>query len=111
MAEISLPCFKRQLLLKANVNLKTKNCLSTPLHRAAYMCHENIIELLLDSGAEPQEQDCDGRNALHKCIENRNKKFIQCANLLVKHCPTLLNMKDKNEKISLDYCQDLKDIF
>ncbi len=76
MAEISLPCFKRQLLLKANVNLKTKNCLSTPLHSTSYMCHENIIELLLDSGAEPQEQDCDGRNALHKCIEKRNQKLF-----------------------------------
>ena len=94
---------------KAKVNIKTRNCLSMPLHRASYMCHTKIVELLLKNGANPLEQDCDGKTALHKCIENKNFKF-EVAKILLNHSPKLLNIKDKHEKTPLEYCQDLKQL-
>ena len=96
---------------KANVNCTTKSCLSTPLHRASYMCHSKIVQLLLNYEANVLVQDCDGKCALHKCVENTNRKdYRQTARILLKKCPQLLEIRDKYEKTPLDYCQDLDTI-
>ena len=40
---------------------------------------EKILKLLLDNNASPKEIDCDGKTALHKCVEQylktNSKKF------------------------------------
>lgn len=38
----------------------------TPLHRACYKGHNNIVQLLLSNGGDPQLVDNDGMTALHK---------------------------------------------
>ena len=42
---------------------------ATPLHRAAYAGHRDIVELLLSNGADPRLVDSDGKTALHKVWE------------------------------------------
>jgi hypothetical protein len=39
---------------------------ATPLHRAAYAGHMDIIRLLLGNKADPRLTDSDGKTALHK---------------------------------------------
>lgn len=39
---------------------------ATPLHRAAYCGHEDVVELLLRHGADPTLSDDDGATPLHK---------------------------------------------
>ena len=41
----------------------------TPLHRAAYSRHGNIVELLLSNNADPSLKDSDGMTALHKVLK------------------------------------------
>ena len=57
-----------RLLLRhrANVNAKTRSGWVTPLHRAAYCCHINVVRLLLESGANVNTCDSDGKSPLHK---------------------------------------------
>ncbi len=46
----------------------------TPIHRAAYCGHEEIVRELLDRGADVKLVDSDGRTALHKV--NYQEGFI-----------------------------------
>ena len=39
---------------------------ATPLHRAAYSGHLDIVNLLLHHGADPSIVDSDGMTSLHK---------------------------------------------
>jgi ankyrin repeat protein len=96
---------------KANINIKTRNCESTPLHRASFMCHSKIVQLLIDHNANVLVEDCDGKCALHRCIENKQRDYKETARILLRKSPILLNIKDKLEKTPLDYCPDLKNLF
>jgi ankyrin repeat protein len=111
-----------KLLLKtynASPNLKTYSCQSTPLHRAAYMGNQEIVKLLLDNKAKPCEKTCDGKTALHKCVEQyvsknylndlKKKQFVQTIKLLIDYDKNLLNEKDNNSKTPLDICPHLKE--
>lgn len=54
----------------ADVNAATLSDRATPLMRAAYAGHIDVIGILLDRGADPTLTDSRGRSALHKvrCI-------------------------------------------
>lgn len=98
-----------------NVNLKTNSCQSTPLHRAAYVGSSRIVEMLLERGARACEQDCDGKTALHKCVErivdSSSSKIIdelkKCAVILVKSDKRLLDLRDKNGNSPVEIYSDL----
>jgi hypothetical protein len=99
-----------------NVNLKTFSCKSTALHRASFIGNKDIVQLLLDYKANPDEKDCDGKTALHKCVEQFNskkanpveaKKYIETIKILLKKNSNLVNIADNYEKKPVDYCADL----
>jgi ankyrin repeat protein len=97
---------------QVDVNIKTFGCESTALHRAAYIGNEKIVKLLLDNNASPKEIDCDGKTALHKCVEQylktNSKKFEKTIEILLNYDSSLLDIKDKIDKNPLDYFPDLK---
>lgn len=96
-----------------NVNLKTKSCFSTPLHRAAFVGNAKIVKLLLENKANIHEQDCDGKTAMHKSIEeylrSKSQKHLEVIQILDKFDSNLKNLKDKYDKSSKDVCPDLFD--
>lgn len=104
-----------------DVNLKTNSCQSTPLHRAAYVGSSRIVEMLLERGARVCEQDCDGKTALHKCVERlidpstSSSKIAdelkKCAVILVKSDKRLLDMRDKNGNSPVQIYSDLLKLF
>ena len=57
-----------QMLLRhgADVNIQTRAGGATPLHRAAYCGHHQVVQLLLDRKAEVLRIDADGQTATHK---------------------------------------------
>lgn len=95
----------------ANVNLKTKSCQSTPLHRASYIGDSKIVKLLLENRASSSEKDCDGKTPLHKCAEqlksSSDKKYLETIKILYFQNPNLIHEKDNNDKSPLDICPDL----
>lgn len=106
-----------QYLLGHNVdvNLKTNSCRSTALHRAAYMGNTDIVRLLLAKRARADEADCDGKTALHKCVEQlliqkKTQSYMDTIQLLVKHDSNLVNLKDKSNKTVLDLYPKLADL-
>ena len=99
-----------------NVNVKTFSCESTALHRASFIGHAQIVELLLDNRANSLERDCDGKTALHKCVEQylqrkanpfESKKYVDTMKLLVRHNSSILKVSDTKSMTPLDYCPDL----
>ena len=58
---------------------QTRLGLATPLHRAAYGGHEDILKLLLANGANPTQPDADGLTAVDKASkESINKVNARC---------------------------------
>jgi hypothetical protein len=60
-----LPACRMLIEKGASVNVQTLGG-ATPLHRAAYAGHMDIIRLLLGNKADPRLTDSDGKTALHK---------------------------------------------
>ncbi|CAL1531971.1 unnamed protein product [Lymnaea stagnalis] len=87
------------LSYKADVNVATIASKATPLHRAAYMGHSQIVSLLMTHGADPKAIDCDGMTALHKAAENGHVDVIE---ILVKAEPTILFMEDNRGRKPTD---------
>ena len=48
------------------MNAATRASGATPLHRAAYAGHLDVVSMLVDAGAETSTRDRDGETALHK---------------------------------------------
>lgn len=94
---------KYLLANNASVNSITNSCKSTALHRAAYMSHEPIVELLIKYNANLLAQDSDGKTPLHKCIENKAKNYEKVAQLLIEKNKKQLEIKDSNGKLPQDY--------
>ena len=46
----------------------------TPLHRAAYMGHLDIVKLLLEYQAQPNATNMDGQTALHRAAVQGKKE-------------------------------------
>ena len=53
---------------------QTRLGLATPLHRASYGGHEDILKLLLANGANPTQPDADGLTAVDKASKESNAR-------------------------------------
>lgn len=53
---------------------QTRLGLATPLHRASYGGHEDIVKLLLANGADPTQPDADGLTAVDKASKKSNAR-------------------------------------
>ena len=53
----------------ADPNSQTPSGKTIPLHRAAYMGHQESVKILLINGSRPDWADSDGKSPLHKCAE------------------------------------------
>lgn len=105
---------------RVDVNVKTRSCLSTPLHRACYVGSPQLVELLISHGARPLERDCDAKTPLHKCAEElvrsttsqtKQTELRQCARILVKTSGSeIIYLKDASGKTPVDICPDLKEL-
>lgn len=58
-----MTCFQLLLNHGADVNATTGGG-ATPLHRAAYQGHKEVVETLLDAGARPDMQVTSGTEVL-----------------------------------------------
>lgn len=67
--------------LNDDVNKRSSDTNSTPLHFAAYG-HDEIVELLLGSGADVNALDHDGNTPLHFAVFKNQKNIVE---ILLKH--------------------------
>lgn len=75
--------------------------------RLLFLGKEQVVELLLKSGADPKLQDVDGRTALHRAVE---ASHIGIVKHLCQFCPELLHIRDKNNKLPRDYAVGKKSV-
>lgn len=94
-----------QLLLKysAQVDATTKAGQATPLHRASFMGHSDVVRLLLDHGADPLCLDSDGMTALHKAIEGGH---AGTAIILLTAAPQCKSVQDARGRLPADLSVD-----
>ncbi|XP_059511180.1 rabankyrin-5 [Stegostoma tigrinum] len=64
----------------------------TPLHMAASWGLEEIVQCLLEFGANVNTQDAEGRTPIHVAISNQHSVIIQ---LLISHPDIRLNIRDR----------------
>jgi ankyrin repeat protein len=57
------------LLSGANPDSLTRAGKASPLHRAAYAGHSDIVKILAEHGAKLDLVDIDGQTALHKAMQ------------------------------------------
>lgn len=72
---------------------------SAALHRAAFMGHLQVVELLLAAGATPGLPDADGQTALHKAVQ-RGHSHVAAA--LLAAAPDLAGVRDKRGRLAAD---------
>lgn len=82
----------------ADVNATT-NGGATPLHRAAMMGHLNIVQMLVESNANPLLQDEDGQTVLHRAAANSH---VSISTYLIDLQPSLKVIKDKRGQTPFD---------
>lgn len=89
----SLPITKMLLQAGAMVNHRDRNkC--TPLHLQAYSGHPEIIQMLLDAGADPHSCDRKGRSPVF--LLGGRGDSVKCYNIL-KKLGLNYNLRDLNE--------------
>ncbi|KAE8625106.1 hypothetical protein XENTR_v10006160 [Xenopus tropicalis] len=64
----------------------------TPLHLAASWGLEEVVQCLLEFGANVNTQDAEGRTPIHVAISNQHRVIIQ---LLISHPDIRLNVRDR----------------
>nr|XP_048680152.1 rabankyrin-5 isoform X2 [Caretta caretta] len=64
----------------------------TPLHLAACWGLEEVVQCLLEFGANVNAQDAEGRTPIHVAISNQHNVIIQ---LMISHPEIRLNMRDR----------------
>ena len=80
----------------------------TALHWAAYMGHDNIVELLLKNGASPNVQNNQGDTPLHKAAYTNRCSTVSL--LLNHHTDVSLKNSLGHLAISFCECEDVKDL-
>ena len=60
-----------------DVNDKKNVWGSTALHVAAKYNHQEVVDVLLNAGANPNEEEYDGDTPLHKAVRRVHKEVIQ----------------------------------
>lgn len=73
-----------------------------PLHHASFKCHRDVIDFLLEEGADPGYQNSKGRTALHVASENNCINGV--ISLIEAGADPLL--KDKSGKAPKDYLKN-----
>ena len=81
----------------ADVNLADNKTKKTPLHHAMILCDLDLIELLLEKGANPNAKDCEMITPLHLACRNGDNKIVK---LLIKHGADLVA---QDQKIGSEY--------
>lgn len=71
---------------------------TTAIKSATSNGHSAALSMLLAAGANPKHKTSDGYTALHCAAYNDS---LECAQLIVKHDPTLMNMQDCNGNTAL----------
>ncbi|KAG8587396.1 hypothetical protein GDO81_005652 [Engystomops pustulosus] len=64
----------------------------TPLHLAASWGLEEVVQCLLEFGANVNAQDAEGRTPIHVAISNQHRVIIQ---LMISHPEIRLNVRDR----------------
>lgn len=61
----------------ADPNRQTKAGGATPLHRAAFMGHVDVVQLCLRAGADPSIRDADGKTSLDKAVQQGHEAVAE----------------------------------
>ena len=100
-----------KLLLKNKADPNTKNSYQgTPLHSVSVFGQEKAVEfaqMLIQSGARINEQDAEGKTALHYAIIKQKKELIE---LLIRHGASL-QLEDHYKKNPLEYAAECPELF
>lgn len=86
----------------ANPNKQTTAGKATSLHRAAFMGHTTILQLLVERGGDCFLQDADGETALHKAAAQGH---TGAAVFLAAHAPEALALQDRDQQTPLQIAQ------
>ncbi|XP_041975203.1 oxysterol-binding protein-related protein 1-like [Aricia agestis] len=93
---------KGELTLDINCKGKNKSNLGwTPLHLATYFGHKDVVEVLLDTGANVDEVNESGDTALHKASFIGNEEILI---LLLSHKADV-NVMNGEGRTALDMCK------
>jgi len=84
---------------KADANAKTQQGRATPLHRAAYMGHDEICAYLVEKGARVSERDDDDMTPLHKAAQQGRESTVR----ILLQLGADRDARDKRDKRPLDY--------
>ena len=98
------PSLVTYLLQKgACVNAQTKSGRDTPLHRASYAGHQDIVSTLLQHGANILMTNADGQTAFHRaCVAGRT----EVVKLMIRHEPKIVHVQDLRGRTGVDLCSD-----
>ena len=72
---------------------------ASPLHFATVYCHEEVVDFLIDQGADVNKRNSKGKTPLHKAAES--SCFSAVASLLEAGADPLI--KDKYNKLAYEY--------
>ena len=78
--------------IDAGANVNASNASGRVLHSAAHYGRKDLVQLLLDAGADPEGANQHGETALHFAVKQNRTSVI---NLLLETTPQLLNARTK----------------
>jgi ankyrin repeat protein len=98
----------QRLLLSKAANINERFCGQTALHYAALNNDIDMVKILINNGAELDNQDCRGNTALHLAVQMQYQQIVEILlessasksienDLFLK--PIDLALKNKNKKI------------
>lgn len=96
----------------ANVDLKTKSCQSTALHRACFVGNYEIVQLLLNFNSNIFDKDCDFKTPFQKALDQliiKNEPiFEKILKLLIAKDKRIIDEKDKFNKSVIELCPKIR---
>lgn len=72
----------------------------TPLHLAAITNNIEVIRIMLESGANPNEADRNGQTTIHHACYNRNSP---CMSVIFKYSTFKIDLEKKNFNGKIDF--------